>query len=339
MKTRVHQWNRPERGFTLIELLVVIAIIGVLVGLLLPAVQAARESARRAQCINNQKQIVLGVHNFENANRALPPVNFVQTTASNRKIVGGAHFAILPYLEQQTIFDKFTQDTDDRGFLGARFIPLSVFQCPSDPTHNNGTTPIAAAPTPLIPQDSLDKPIATCNYSYNLALFGAGTSYDDRPYAQRDVPDTYPSGKPTHYTIGTIPDGSSNTIGLVEQAAYYPFAYLQAPGYDPTKPSNEYQAFTSWCYPAYFNTYGPHYPNPDFLDVSAGVGVFGQYPAPQVGITPKDANADTAQSFHPTMSVSLMDGSVRSIKNSIALSVWRKLINPEDGAVLSSDSW
>ena len=65
--------SRTRRGFTLIELLVVIAIIAVLIALLLPAVQAAREAARRAQCVNNLKQIGLGVHNFESTNSEFPP--------------------------------------------------------------------------------------------------------------------------------------------------------------------------------------------------------------------------------------------------------------------------
>ena len=65
--------RRHPRGFTLIELLVVIAIIGILIGLLLPAVQAAREAARRAQCVNNLKQLGLGLHNYELTNNAYPP--------------------------------------------------------------------------------------------------------------------------------------------------------------------------------------------------------------------------------------------------------------------------
>jgi prepilin-type N-terminal cleavage/methylation domain-containing protein len=89
---------RPK-GFTLVELLVVIAIIGILVGLLLPAVQAAREAARRMQCSNNLKQLGLAVHNFESANRRLPPG---LDTRYN-----GPHYRLLPYIEQNAIFQSY----------------------------------------------------------------------------------------------------------------------------------------------------------------------------------------------------------------------------------------
>src|SRR5438445_4091536 len=100
---------RHRRGFTLIELLVVIAIVGVLIALLLPAVQAAREAARRAQCVNNLKQIGLGLHNYEGVAGAFPPSDVVlQTPGVTRPIWYNGfsvHCRILPFMEQGVAFN------------------------------------------------------------------------------------------------------------------------------------------------------------------------------------------------------------------------------------------
>lgn len=97
--------SRKPRAFTLVELLVVIAIIGILIALLLPAVQSAREAARRMQCSNNLKQLGLAVHNFHDARRALPPV-----AIGFRKV---SLFPLLwPYMEQQANYDKLIERTD-----------------------------------------------------------------------------------------------------------------------------------------------------------------------------------------------------------------------------------
>ncbi len=129
--------KQPRRsGFTLVELLVVIAIIGILVGLLLPAVQAAREAARRMSCSNNLKQIGLAIHNFESANKRLPPGAVWQSTGAKR---GSIYVYLLPYLEQSGLYNQYdlrAQDTDHAVFsgtdtpLGATL--LSALICPSD---------------------------------------------------------------------------------------------------------------------------------------------------------------------------------------------------------------
>ena len=105
-----------RRGFTLVELLVVIAIIGILVALLLPAVQAAREAARRNACVNNLKQLALAVMNYESGRNVLPPgylgsTNFNSpqfNTPANQGI--GVLVYLLPYVEEQALFDRFTLD-------------------------------------------------------------------------------------------------------------------------------------------------------------------------------------------------------------------------------------
>ena len=95
--------HRQRPGFTLIELLVVIAIIAVLIGLLLPAVQKVREAAARASCTNNVKQMALAVHNYADTNNRVPQL-WIQTTTNSRD-TGSLFFWILPFVEQQSIYE------------------------------------------------------------------------------------------------------------------------------------------------------------------------------------------------------------------------------------------
>ena len=141
--------TRPSAGFTLIELLVVIAIIGVLVGLLLPAVQAAREAARRTQCQNNLKQIGIALHSYHERNGTLPPGYLSEWDWLRRRETGpgwGWLARILPDLEQQVIYDRidFEQPMHSPDFETIRQVRLEVFVCPSDEmprtwTANNGS--------------------------------------------------------------------------------------------------------------------------------------------------------------------------------------------------------
>jgi prepilin-type N-terminal cleavage/methylation domain-containing protein/prepilin-type processing-associated H-X9-DG protein len=126
---------RRREGFTLVELLVVIAIIGILIALLLPAVQAARESARRSQCINNLKQFALAAHNYENSNKRFPPGRL---ELGNSGIVGtewSQHARLLPYIEQEALGGELRLDLDpsDPGNLPAQQAQPATFLCPSDP--------------------------------------------------------------------------------------------------------------------------------------------------------------------------------------------------------------
>ncbi|GIW92533.1 MAG: hypothetical protein KatS3mg110_0574 [Pirellulaceae bacterium] len=96
-----------RKGFTLVELLVVIAIIGILVSLLLPAVQAAREASRRMACSNNLKQLALAVHNYHDTYKVFPPGGITPGPCCSTPSAGTWTLFILPFLEQQTVADQY----------------------------------------------------------------------------------------------------------------------------------------------------------------------------------------------------------------------------------------
>ncbi len=157
---RMVRANRP--GFTLIELLVVIAIISVLIGLLLPAVQAARETARRMQCITNLKQIGLAIHHYAGAFGSLPPGRFL--TYDNRytganppctsTIVDKSLLVfLLPFLERQALYNAINHDLTILGAENTTIhaVAVSIFACPSDPESGRPRELDAGALAPYSP--------------------------------------------------------------------------------------------------------------------------------------------------------------------------------------------
>jgi prepilin-type N-terminal cleavage/methylation domain-containing protein len=295
-----------RKAFTLVELLVVIAIVGVLTGLLLPAVQSAREAGRRLQCANNMKQLTLSIHSYAGEfNSQLPPSNFnrVVNPQTGGTAQGGAFYVLLPYYEEGSVFKTYTTNRPDAGYLGAQYVPLVEHVCPSDPTQSHGVS-------------TLDGKSATGNYSCNLALFGAmGT------WSQMNAP--------SPYQLGKIPDGDSHTIALVENSASFP-------GYPSTLAGNQAGNLMLWSWPAYLNSVGCYWPNP--CELPGQPNYPGSYPLPQFGTTPMQANPNLAQSYHPgVMNVSLMDGSVRTISQDITQATWTLALNPADGIPVGPD--
>ncbi len=189
---------KKRNAFTLVELLVVIAIIGILMGLLLPAVQQVREAARRTECSNNIRQLGLALHNFESAHRHLPTgwqVDELPTglTGLGEEGLPGWGWAtkILPYLEQGNVHRQFdfSLALDDEAFESTREHVIATFLCPSDPSdevmpwdwiaeefdHDHPHDPFAPGPFApgLIGDDGHDHDdlyVSRCNYS---GVFGS----------------------------------------------------------------------------------------------------------------------------------------------------------------------
>ncbi|MEQ8846777.1 DUF1559 domain-containing protein [Botrimarina sp.] len=212
-------------GFTLVELLVVIAIIGILVALLLPAVQAAREAARRTECRNNLKQLALSILNYEDTKDILPPAGqFGPTVLDKQFNYTGEIYAnwatlVLPFAEEQTTFDAFDHDLpsshpDNRRARGVR---LSFMECPSDQNHETPYDGAAVGATGGVHGDNW----ARGNYAAsgpNAALGGAerwewaSSSGNDR----RGVFGSGRLGTNGSSRLEQITDGLSNTIMLSE---------------------------------------------------------------------------------------------------------------------------
>jgi prepilin-type N-terminal cleavage/methylation domain-containing protein/prepilin-type processing-associated H-X9-DG protein len=171
MKRPVHR--SPRRGFTLIELLVVIAIIGILIALLLPAVQQAREAARRTQCVNNLKQLGVALHNYENTRGVFPP-GYVSNFDRNGDDTGqgwGWAAMLLPQLEQAPTYASinFNLNVEAPDNATARLSTFETFLCASDTVQPSWTAATGVQPggAPLNPVCQ----VAPSNY---IGMFGFG---------------------------------------------------------------------------------------------------------------------------------------------------------------------
>jgi prepilin-type N-terminal cleavage/methylation domain-containing protein/prepilin-type processing-associated H-X9-DG protein len=214
-RTKLSASRVDRRAFTLVELLVVIAIIGVLVSLLLPAVQAAREAARRMQCTNNLKQLGLALHNFHDTHRKFPLSNPLITRSSD-----GLSFVqypwqlqILPYLEASNLYDQWNHELGFAEGTNRLLLttPVSVYKCPSTPT------PLIARFQPPSPALSADHAaLAGAEYEASVVEYMPILNVP-RPPMTPDMPRLDGIlNHVEHRRMRDVLDGLSNTILLVE---------------------------------------------------------------------------------------------------------------------------
>jgi prepilin-type N-terminal cleavage/methylation domain-containing protein/prepilin-type processing-associated H-X9-DG protein len=317
--SRLTRLVRAHRGFTLIELLVVIAIIAVLISLLLPAVQSAREAARRAQCTNNLKQIGLAVHNYISANDVFPWGCYRQHQVSSPTgypyTSGGSFVALLAQLEQGSVFNavNFNYNIFGAGNTTITATSLNMLHCPSDPAIENRV---------FMAGGNVDGGDMTMCYSsyggnagtwFQLPRFDVAASiFQQRINQQNGVilyvgyennlivsGTVYPSQNRGPVRLASITDGTSNTFMYSERA----HGMLNA---------QDQICWNWWCSGNFGDTsFCTMYPvNPFRKD--ANTGVIGS-----VGGS-SDTFVSAASSFHPSGANFLFcDGSVKFIKDSI----------------------
>ncbi|MDO4583452.1 MAG: DUF1559 domain-containing protein [Planctomycetia bacterium] len=327
-------------GFTLVELLVVIAIIGMLVGLLLPAVQQAREAARRMQCGNNLRQLSLGILNYETQNRKLPSGGWYYTYGGDadrgmgKKQPGSWAFSILPFLEQTALYQSTSngnrEEPNQEAIAGLMQTVLPVFYCPSrrSPklsssivgTSNNAPSSNCRQVTELCKNDYAanmgELPSRNCGTMDSLRT-GYPTSYSQAN--EMEAKNTWPTVKASgvisafsEITFGEIRDGLTNTILLGEK-------YLVPECYDTSNNGDDNGVFAGF--------------DIDTARATSEQAVF----APKQDRTGYDVNlAEVFGSVHSgSMQITFCDGSVQPLSYSIDSVVWAHLGNRADGEVVT----
>jgi prepilin-type N-terminal cleavage/methylation domain-containing protein/prepilin-type processing-associated H-X9-DG protein len=341
-------FRRPARGFTLIELLVVIAIIAVLISLLLPAVQSAREAARRAQCVNNCKQLGLAMHNYHDVNNGLPPgriwqagwfgncgYNFFQCQDTSWFVL------MLPQFEQQNLANAFNYSVG----VGGPLLPLpvgyfanstvtatkiSVFQCPSD-------RDIMFSITPAYAGGALSGPQASKG---NYVVSWGNTEWDQANIMNSSgITVNYLKsafGQTGNIRFSSITDGLSNTVFMGE--------ILQGEQYDIR--GVIWQSIAGGSH--FMSRLTPN-SNQDIYGIATQGDMLNQVifcvNEPVLGLPCIGGIGDHAafaglRSHHPGgVNILLGDGSVRFIKNSVNNMTWLGLNSISAGEVISADAY
>ena len=338
--------HRKSPGFTLIELLVVIAIIGVLVALLLPAVQSAREASRRAKCTNNLRQIGLAMHNYHDAmNRFPSALTYVAGSPDVPTGIGSPFAAILPYLDQQNVQNLLDAERDVWTGVSTTVaqIAIDTFICPSD-----------TAPTSY-QYDFFTTLAFPVGDTFGSDSYGLNKGVNDAQSLSPGFgpsPVTHESGMfdfNAFRTIAQVRDGTSNTFFVGEAAGGFPICH----GIGCDEPAGDRISVHFWLVgghsqPGWVTNFGFIYSgnkcstverlnkNPVTDSVHDVDNTFDNTPSFRGG----PHWVTNFRSFHPGGANFLfVDGSVRFVKETIDMSAYRSLSTIKGGEVISADAY
>lgn len=339
MQTSSSHQPKPVAAFTLIELLVVIAIIGALVGLLLPAVQQIRESARRLACGNNLKQLVLATHNYASANGHFPPsMRHVPGTAfASNNGSWGVHGRILPYIEQGVVADKIDLETPwDQGnnSIVVASTQIETFSCPSEVNF-------------FFRQKNGSNYVFPTTYAFNFGTWfiydpatgagGDGTFHPNSAFRSKAFTDglsktlmTSEVRAFTSYVRNTVDPGSSFPASAAPSTPAQVAALTSGGQLKLGPDTNSNTGHTEWPDGRVHHTgFTTTFPPNSVVSFSSGGAVYDiDYNSQQEGksSTQRTYAAITARSYHGNMvNAGMIDGSVQQINEDIQLQIWRSL--------------